>query len=187
MGCWSGWPLVRVTTLLRHWRRCSWLLHCELDWGATTTSRERWLCFPTQHTVSVPACCWACPCQPGGCQEINITYVSVCMGMWEFAMEIMHLLGIITTVCTYVCIYLEIIDIMWCVEVLPLLWLWLLWCVPFRLACVYLYNSESDYWVLLIITTNEHNLDNLEKCQIVQENLNHSPDTSRGADWLHEQ
>ena len=63
----------------------------------------------------------------------------------------MHLLGIIC-MCVFICFDI-IIDVV-CRGSLPLLGLWLLRCVPFRLACVYLYNSESDYWVLLIITTN---------------------------------
>ena len=65
----------------------------------------------------------------------------------------MHLWEIINVyVCVFICFDI-IIDVV-CRGSLPLLGLWLLRCVPFRLACVYLYNSESDYWVLLIITTN---------------------------------
>ena len=56
------------------------------------------------------------------------------------------------SMCVFICLDI-IIDVV-CRGSLPLLGLWLLLCVPFRLACVYLYNSESDYWVLLIITTN---------------------------------
>ena len=139
----------------------------------------QWVCLPAAGpALAFPW--WVSGNKHYICVRVCV-YVRVCYGNYAFIGNHHN--------CVYICVYL--LRNYWCyevcVEVLPLLGLWLLRCVPFRLACVYLYNSESDYWVLLIITTNEHNLDNLEKCQIVQENLNHSPDTSRGADWLHEQ
>ena len=146
---------------------------CSLGWRATTTSRERWLCFPTHC-----ACLLGLPllADTGVCQEINITYLSV-FGRWKLCIY-----GKLSP-SMYVCIYL-LRYYYWCgvprfsalarAVASAMCTFQTCLCVPLQFRVWLLGTFDHN---------NEHNLDNLEKCQIVQENLNHS----RGADWLHEQ